>query len=473
MKTSNEARDELRDLLDEAEGLLAPAESEGRDLTADENKQHNDLLKRIDAQGEIIARAERAEQARAGLRDGSVRLEAGTSFGAQVMTRRDPFEALDDVALRSSATPELVSRARTAIEQVRGNTDNGRSLLTRLVEDHDPVKARAAAEYAIATGSPHYRSAFDKWLRHPQTAHQVWTREEADAWRAAQLSRAALSTSNAGALLPQQLDPTVILTSNGSSNPYRQVARVEQGFTNQWEGATSAGITAEWVGEGSEFSDNTPSIASKTVTAHKAGAYAFASYEVLGDSNFAEQLPRLMMDAKDNLEADAFAVGSGSGAPTGIVTAVAAVTASRVDPQTGGAFGIADVYSTIEAVPPRHRGRATWVANFDTYNLIRGFDSAGGSSFWTDLNGDTPARLIGRPTVESSEMDSAVTTGSNLIVAADMSEYLIYDRVGMELVVEPVVNGDNGRPTGQAGFVAWWRVGADSLNPNSARVLQL
>ena len=230
---------------------------------------------------------------------------------------------------------------------------------------------------------------------------------------------------------------------------------------------------AEWKSEGAEVSDGSPTFAAKTVPAHSLAAYVFGSYEVLGDTNVEEQLPRIFADAKANLEADAFAIGSGSGVPTGVVTAVAAVTASRVDPVTGGDFGVADVYATLEGVPPRHRPRSTWVANFATQNAIRGFDSAGGSSFWADLSADVPPRLLGRPIVESSEMDSAVTTGSNLLIAGDFSEYLVYDRLGTTLAYEPIVKGANHLPTAQAGWLMFARVGADVLTPNAFAVLQL
>jgi len=241
-----------------------------------------------------------------------------------------------------------------------------------------------------------------------------------------------------------------------------------------WEGVSSAGVTAEWLAEGNQAADASPTVSAPTVTAYKGAAYVFGSYEVFQDTNFEQQLPRLLMDAKDNLEADAFAVGSGSAAPTGIVTAVAAVTASRVDPTTGGEFGTsADVYSVINAVPPRNRSRASWVANYATYNTIRQFDTGGGGGFWANLGPDRPEQLIGRPVYESSEMDSAVTTGSNLLLAGDFSEYLIYDRIGMALAYEPLVKGANNRPTGQSGYFAYWRVGGGCLNTNAVALLQL
>jgi HK97 family phage major capsid protein len=78
----------------------------------------------------------------------------------------------------------------------------------------------------------------------------------------------------------------------------------------------------------------------------------FGSYEVLGDTNIEQQLPAILQDSKDRLESAAFVTGSGSGAPYGVVTRVAAVTTSRVAPTTGGTFttaSVADVYKVDEA----------------------------------------------------------------------------------------------------------------------------
>jgi HK97 family phage major capsid protein len=329
------------------------------------------------------------------------------------------------------------------------------------------------ARHMLLTGSPEYRSAFSKWVQHPQQGMTLLTPGEQEAVRAAM----STTDANGGYLIPQQLDPTIILTNSGSANPFRQIARVVQGTANVWEGVSSAGVTAEWLGEGSQAADKTPTFGAPLVTAYKAAAYVFGSYEVLQDTNFEAQLGRLLADAKDNLEADAFAIGSGSAAPYGVVTSTTAVTASRVAPTTGGTFtsaSAADVYKVIAALPPRHRSRASWVANFASYNVIRQMSASGqGSNFWANLGADVPEQLLGRPVYESSEMASAATTGSNILLAGDFSEYLIYDRVGMSLAYDPLVLGANQRPSGQAGFFAFWRVGADVTSVNAFRVLKL
>ena len=413
----------------------------------------------------LSERAKRADRARAILEaEKPEKVERGF-HAPNVVTKKDPFENPEGIRAGHFDPNDLIGRAREVIDTDRiMPSDASREQAYRMAE------TPGVARHMLLTGSPAYRSAFQKWMRNPQYGHQMWSPAEQEAMRAAMSN----TVGNGGYLIPQQLDPTIILTSDGSTNPFRQISRVEQGFSNQWEGVTSAGVTAEWLAEATEAADASPTVAAPTIAAHKAAAYVFGSFEVFGDTNIETQLPGLLVDAKDQLEADAFAIGSGSGAPKGVVTAVTAVTASRVAPTTGGTFGASsEVYKVINAVPPRHRSRASWIANYATYNVIRQFDTGGGGGFWANLGPDTPDQLIGRPVYESSKMVSAITTGSNILLAGNFNDYLIYDRVGMTLAYEPLVKGDNGRPTGQSGYLAYWRVGGDVTNANAFRVLKL
>jgi len=55
----------------------------------------------------------------------------------------------------------------------------------------------------------------------------------------------------------------------------------------------------------------------------------------------------------------------------------------------------------------------------------------------------------------------------------DLSRYYIIDRIGMSVAYEPLVKGANRRPTGEVGWFAFWRVGADLVDTNAGRVLRL
>jgi len=450
----------LRSEIEELAAIEEPTveQSERFDRAADE-------FESVRVEHEQMAeRAVRAERARTIMATKPQQVERGFS-APQVSVRTDPYE--NPEAIRSGVVDyaNLSGRARQAVDSDRILTDEQKDAAWRRAEN--PLVAR----HMLLTGSPSYRSAFAKWIRNPQAA--MLTNEEGEAVRAAMSTTAG----NGGYMIPQQLDPTIILTNDGTANPFRAVARVEQGTSNQWEGVASSGVSAGWASEAAEATDNSPTVTAPTVVAHRAQAYLFGSYEVLQDTNFEQQLPRLLGDAKDRLESAAFAVGSGSTAPFGVVTATTAVTTSRVTPTTGGTFttaSVADVYKVIQAIPPRHRSKSTWVANFAILNTIRQMSASGqGSSFWANLGANMPEQLLGRPVYEASEMVSAITTGSNILLAGDFSEFLIYDRIGMQLVYDPLVLGSNRIPTGQGGFYAFWRTGANALNPNAFRVLKL
>ena len=152
------------------------------------------------------------------------------------------------------------------------------------------------------------------------------------------------------------------------------------------------------------------------------------------------------------------------------------MTSSRVAPTTGGSFAAASkVYLVYNALTARARqsGARGFIANNTAISKIRGFDVYGGSSFWSDMNGPTPARLFGVPIFESSPMDSAVTTGSNILVAGDFSRYIVVDRLGITLTLDPMVLGPNRRPLGQSQSVAYWRTGGDCADVGAYRVLKL
>jgi HK97 family phage major capsid protein len=275
-------------------------------------------------------------------------------------------------------------------------------------------------------------------------------------------------------LVPFTLDPTIILTNAGTQDPIRSISTVKQIVTDDWNGVTSAGVTAEWTGEGTEAADASPTFTQPTITPKKADAWVVGSYEVLADSGFASELSMLMADAKANLEAAAFATGNtGATIPRGIVAAVAAVTASLVSSATITAFVSGDVYRVANALRPRDASKASWIANKTIYNLVRQFDTSGGSAFWASMGMGVPSLLLGQPQYECSTMGSVVTTSANILLAGNFERYVIVDRIGFSMMYEPMVKGSNQRPTGQAGWYGFWRVGADTVDPAAFRMLTL
>lgn len=432
---------------------------------------------------EMAPLAERAARVD-GVREAVVTREEGD--GAQgAETVRDSFQVINrpaaddvyDMRSLSAVEPsrmagELRTRALRAVEQGPSYmTDEHRASAERIIatDDRHGTKAR----YILEHGSPEYHEAFREFLANPQGG-PTQGRSERAAW--------SLTGANGGYLVPFTLDPTIILTNNGATNPFRGISTVKTITTDDWNGVTSAGVTAEWIAEATEVADATPTFAQPTITPKKADAYLQGSMEVVADSGISGEISMLIADAKDRLEASAFAVGNGTTQPKGIVTALGLVTASRVAGSSGAAgaadFVLADVYAVANALPPRYRPNSSWLAEQTNYNKIRRFGegSTGNASFWTDLGPGIPSQLLGRPTYESSEMDTTIVSGSNddvLILGDFRHGYYIIDRMGLELQFNPMVLGSNRRPTGEVAWVAFWRVGADAVDANAFRELRL
>jgi HK97 family phage major capsid protein len=371
---------------------------------------------------------------------------------------------------------------------------NARRILEAIFDDEDiTIDADRAAEideiiarsdsigdnvalWMVAASNPHWYTAFQKSLRNPTTGHYAYTDDERRAAHAADIARAAMSLTdaNGGLLVPQTLDPSIVVTNSGIADPIRSIATVKQIATNDWSGATSAGVNAEWLGEGSEAADASPTFTQPVITPKKGAAWVFGSHEVLSDSGFAADLPGLLADGKARLEGAAFATGNvGATRPRGVVAAVAAVTASIVTSTTTSALVKDDIYRVADALRPRDASQASWIANKRIYSLVRQFDTAGGSSFWANLGMGVPAQLLGQPQYECSTMGSVVTTGANVLLVGNFKMFYVIDRIGSQMYYEPLVKGSNARPTGQAGWYFYFRSSSDVVDPDAFRLLQL
>lgn len=377
-------------------------------------------------------------------------------------TRRDPYADMESVRSHTLAPGEVIGRAEQVIANYAARNDQwaldaeGAEHATKLVTRGGKKFGKALAEQIIITSSPEYLAAFEAYINDPGGAS----------------TRAALSltSANGGFLVPFTLDPTIILTNAGSANPYRQVATIKTTTTNDWNGVTSAGVNAEWTAEATEAADASPTVGQLKITPQKADAYLFGSFEVLSDSDFAQQLPELLADAKDRIEETAFAVGTGTGQPKGVITA--GTSQNRAGTAAAGPAAT-DAYALQAALPARWRGpRANnvWLANLNTINALRNIPSFTGSTTSIVTDTENGPVMLGKRFLESTSILGTFTTGNKVLAYLDAKQYYIVDRVGMSVVYDPIVLGSNRRPTGQGAWYAFWRVGADASTATAIRV---
>jgi len=376
---------------------------------------------------------------------------------------------------QSEIHEEYRSRALSAIEKMPGANDKVRAAATRILEETADNPGKLSRQILL-TSSPAYLRA---WSKMAQSKPAALTSEETQAMEAVESFRAMSLTDAAGGfLVPFQLDPTVIITSNGSRNDIRQVARQVVATGDVWNGVSSAAVSWSWDAEGAEVSDDATTFAQPAISIHKAAGFVPISIEAMADeANVTQEVARLLAQGKDDLEAVALATGTGSGQPFGIVTALAG-TSSEINAAADDTFALADVYTIEGALPARYRANASWLANNSIYNLIRRFDTSGSAALWTTLGNGRPSELLGRPALEAEGMDGTVTTSgavSNFIlVFGDFENYVIADRIGMTVEFIPhLFHTTSNRPSGQRGWYAYARMGADSVNDGGFRLLDV
>ena len=471
--------DEIKARLDEIQSRMTEIDSDhaGKALPDElrsefeslvsERKELQRLEKELEARREVIEEAAEQPESR--------------ERGFEVRKPRARGEDIYDLStVRSAvnspeeATRELTERAKYAIEH--GNfaadsidPDEARANAERLLKSKD-TKQGDLARRMLETGSPLYERAFGKALV-GTPLNDAETR--------------ALSTTdaNGGYAIPFTLDPTVIHTSNQSVNPFRAISRVVQVTTDNWNGITSAGVSASYKAEAAEANDDSPTLSQPSIHPERADCFVPYSIEVGQDwSGLQAEITGMIQEAKDDLEATKFATGAGSGSnePFGLFTG-ATVSLNTAGTAT---FAVADLYSAEAALPPRHRPRAQWVANRIIYGKVRQFDTNGGASLWTEnlqkglannvpTSGNTGYDLLGYPANELSTMGTTTATGGTLAVLGNFSRFVIVDRIGMNVELIPhLFHTANNRPSGQRGLFAVWRNSSKVIDPNAFRVLK-
>lgn len=342
---------------------------------------------------------------------------------------------------------------------------------------NDDTDGQLLAAYMIATSNPHYRSAFQKATG---TTHPVFTSEEGRAVnqvRSLQRAMAIGSGAAGGFAVPVVIDPTIILTSQGASNAILANARIETITNNQWKGLASAGVSWQFNTEGGTATDNSPTIAQPTVDCYRADGFIPYSIEVGQDwPGFAQEMSNMLGRGYRELLADKLTTGSAANTPRGLISRLVLQTSPDVSTATttGGTLAAADIYAMWARLPERHRDEAMWLSSTSVQNGIRQLGTVDPNFTVNITQGSIPS-LFARPYPMNDYMDSlaAGTAAANELVVGNFKGYLIAQRAGMTIEFVPMLfDVTNNRPTGQRGWYAFARVGADVVDPTAFQLLQ-
>jgi len=475
--TLEQLRARRQELLDELRAI--DTEAGDAALTPEQQTRFDAALAERQTVEAQIASEERRAEVRASLGAPGVREGGDGTRGAgpALHVQRDPREQLIDA--RGVPTHAALSMPE------RQRAQAFREALTRAVsEEHDIDDARAERDFErilrrhssdtawaanlLARSRPEYESG---WAKLMLGRAELLTEEE----------RAALvvgTNANGGYLVPTHLDPTLILTNDGAGGDIREISRVVTlTVGDTWNGATTAGVTASYDAELAEVSDDTPTVGQPSIPTHKAQSLVQASIEAFQDIGGLESDVRaLFADAKERLQSEVHATGTGTNQPTGIFTALDANTNVELTSTTAATIGTVDLRTVYRSVPKRWRRRSTWLMN-PLYSLaIKDLGTAVSSAYSGDLREAPAGVIMGRPVAESDDAPDTQTTTvrDNELILGDFSNYVIVEKPGSMAIefVPHLFHTDNNLPKGVRGWYAYWRDGADSVNDLAFRLLQ-
>ena len=459
-------KDELRSQIEELRSRIVEL-SEKDDITEEENVELDATLEQHEARTAELETIEARDARVAAAREKVVERAAGYD-APQIMQRTET-----ELNVATASRSQIRDAALAVLEGSNLAARNGDHVDMLLRTRNGNCDGTQIAKRMLLTETDAYRSAFMKGVT--QTA-PAFTADEAralDEYRAMNEGTGA----DGGFGIPVLIDPSIILTSGAAAAPVLDLARVVTITTDEWKGVSSEGMSWSYDGEGTEVSDDSPTLAQPTIPVYTARGFIPYSIEVGSDyPAFAAEMRRLLDQGYIDLVASQTITGSGSSSPTGIFTALDANTNVEVVVGTDGAFSAPDVLKVWKSLPERYRANATWVMNTDVENEIRSFADGSAQAYYTvDLAAGGIGTLFGRPirTTDYAPEFTGTTGAANILVVGDFSNFVVAQRAGMsvELIPHLFATGNN-RPSGQRGWFAYARHGFDSVNDLGFRLLQ-
>lgn len=438
------------------------------------------------------------------LRDKSVDEQRAFNYGLKLrdiaITKIDEHRAVQEIFRRRPKAVETAMLNLGNRDDVYGDIrrlsiNDARDRALRLLEDRNAAahlrsdekdevekQVRSSTDIArriLVTENEEYRSAWLKMVTRPNGAMYLNEEERQAMQRFDEYRVMSEGTTTAGGFgIPVFIDPSIIMTAQGSDNPFLQLARQVDVNTNAWKGVNSAGVTWSFDTENVEVSDDSPTLAQPTVTVFMARGFIPYSIELGQDyPSFASEMSTLLAEGYDELLVDKFTRGTGTGEPQGVLTILSATAGNRVGVQTSGVnFSATDPYTVWQALGQRFRRKASWLMSVDVNNKLRQLGTANVFHAYTEnLPAEWADQLFGKQTYESPYMPNTTTStaaNSGLAIVGDFKNYLIARRGGMSVENIPhLFSTTTNLPSGTRGWFAYSRIGGGVVNTSGFKLL--
>lgn len=224
-------------------------------------------------------------------------------------------------------------------------------------------------------------------------------------------------------------------------SPVRQAAKV---------GSTASGSviipkrtgtpTAQWAGEEEESSETGSAYGQAEIPVHEATCYVDVSLRLLEDAavNVESEVAFDLAEEFGRLEGVALVSGDGVKKPQGFMSDTGVAYTPSGTAATLGANPEDNLITLMYAMPAFYRNSGVWMMNGGTLATIRKLKDSNGAFLWQpSLQAGQPETILGRPVIESPDMDDIGADAEPIAFGNFARAYRIYDRVNLSVMRDP------------------------------------
>lgn len=218
-------------------------------------------------------------------------------------------------------------------------------------------------------------------------------------------------------------------------NPLRNVARVirtAEGNTLQIPTIDDTSNVAALGAENTAVTSVDMTYGQVSLGAYRYESLVICSNELLRDSgiDLASEIGSLLGERIGRAEAAAFATGTGSSQPQGVVTGSAAgVTAASAT-----AIAVSDIIGLVNSVDAAYQINGAFMMHQSVWAAVLKLVDSQGRPLVADYINGNRYQLLGYPVIINNAMASSIATAAKTIVFGDFSKYVIREAGELELV---------------------------------------
>lgn len=448
--------EERATLVESMRSILDTADSEKRELTAEDRAEYDKQEERVTVLEGDIRRNESAKRAE----------------------NADVREIVEDaVPDPATATAPLARAAGLWARMTVGGSEKAATELREMAVKHDTAELRSRAikgdtnARRVYLATDEYRDAFETYLR---TLNGAVANPEVSLGAEQRAALTVGTGTTGGYTVPVEFYNQLIvrlrefgvvrklatvITTAGSGD--LQIPRV---------GATRA--SAAWTAEAAAYTESEDVFEQVILKSYKEGLTAKASEEIIHDSAFdvLAWVATSSGEALGILENTAFQTGaSGSTTtPEGLLTK-ATIGVTLATGQTTTITSADSLFDLYHSVLPPYRARGSWVFNDATIKTIRKLKTTQNEYIWNEsLIEGQPDMLLGRPVYTDPDVPVAAANALTGLFGDVKAAYMIRDVEGLTAQVLNELYAN----TGQVGYRIHKRTDGDIVDDIAVKTLK-